>query len=239
MWCFPSQSRSLHSSLTLMKKLKGKSAAEQRWLQRQLKDPYVKASHAQNFRCRSAFKLLEIDDKFRLLRPGSSVVDCGTAPGAWSQVAVQRVNSAGTDPALPHGSVVGIDLLNIPPLDGAHFLSSHDVTDPVTQAKLLELLPGGRADVILSDMAPNASGFREMDHEKLITMCLSLTDLAERILQPGGSLVCKYWDGILAHKLQQKLSSVFSSVQTLKPNASRKDSAERYFLARMYRKPLK
>ncbi|KAL7379371.1 hypothetical protein ABVT39_026725 [Epinephelus coioides] len=239
MWCFSQQRRFLHSSLCLMKKLKGKTAAEQRWLQRQLKDPYVKASHAQNFRCRSAFKLLEIDDKFRLLKPGYSVVDCGAAPGAWSQVAVQRVNSAGTDPESLHGTVVGIDLLNIPPLDGAHFLSSHDVTDPVTHAKLCDLLPNGQAHVILSDMAPNASGFREMDHEKLITMCLSLIDLAERILQPGGSLVCKYWDGILAHKLQEKLSGVFKSVQTLKPNASRKDSAERYFLARMYRKPVK
>ncbi|XP_034395283.1 rRNA methyltransferase 2, mitochondrial isoform X2 [Cyclopterus lumpus] len=216
MWCFSLQRRCLHSSLGLMKKLKSKTPAEQRWLQRQLKDPYVKASHAQHFRCRSAFKLLEIDDKFRLLQPGRIVVDCGAAPGAWSQVAVRRVNSDRTD--------------------GAHFLSSHDVTDPATHAKLLELLPGGRADVILSDMAPNASGVREMDHEKLIVTCLSLADLAERVLQPGGSLVCKYWDGILARKLQEKLSSVFGHVQTLKPNASRKESAERYFLARMYRK---
>ncbi|XP_041813408.1 rRNA methyltransferase 2, mitochondrial isoform X2 [Chelmon rostratus] len=239
MWGFSLQRRALHASVCLMKKLKGKTAAEQRWMLRQLKDPYVKASHAQNFRCRSAFKLLEIDDKFRLLQPGHSVVDCGAAPGAWSQVAVQRVNSAGTDPDLPFGTVVGVDLLNIPPLDGAHFLSNHDVTDPATHAKLLELLPSGQAHVILSDMAPNASGFREMDHERLIMMCMSLIDLAERILQPGGSLLCKYWDGILAHKLQERLSSVFKSVQTLKPHASRKDSAERYFFARMYRKPVK
>uniref|UniRef100_UPI0037E8F406 rRNA methyltransferase 2, mitochondrial n=1 Tax=Semicossyphus pulcher TaxID=241346 RepID=UPI0037E8F406 len=236
MWCFSLQRRYLHSSLCLMKNLKSKTPAEQRWLQRQLKDPYVKASQQQNYRCRSAFKLLEIDDKFRLLQPGYSVVDCGAAPGAWSQVAVQRVNSAGTAPESPHGTVIGVDLLNIPPLDGAHFLSSHDVTDPATHAKLLELLPDGRAHVILSDMAPNASGFREMDHEKLIVMCLSLIDLAEKILQPGGSLLCKYWDGTLTHKLQERLSSVFSSVRTLKPNASRKDSAERYFFARMYRK---
>lgn len=222
-----------------MKKLKGKTPAEQRWVLRQLNDPYVKASHALNFRCRSAFKLLEIDDKFRLLQPGYSVVDCGAAPGAWSQVAVQRVNSAGTDSELPRGSVVGIDLLNIPPLDGAHFLSNHDVTDAATHAKLQGLLPHGQAHVILSDMAPNASGFREMDHERLIMMCLSLVDLAEKILQPGGWLVCKYWDGILTHKLQEQLSSVFVSVRTVKPNASRKDSAERYFLARTYRKKSK
>ncbi|KAK5913650.1 hypothetical protein CgunFtcFv8_008165 [Champsocephalus gunnari] len=209
MWSFSFQRRFLHSSLCLMKKLKkSKTAAEQRWLQRQLKDPYVKASHKQNFRCRSAFKLLEIDDKFRLLQPGCSVVDCGAAPGAWSQVAVHRVNSAGTDPAAPPGTVVGIDLLHIPPLDGAHFLSCHDVTVPPTHAKLLELLP-------------KRSG----------------SYLAEKILLPGGSLLCKYLDGILAHELQEKLSRVFNSVQTLKPNASRKDSAERYFLARIYKKP--
>lgn len=140
---------------------------------------------------------------------------------------------------LPRGTVVGIDLLHIPPLDGAHFLSNHDVADPATHAKVLELLPSGQAHIILSDMAPNASGFRDMDHEKLITLCLTLIDLAGKILQPGGSLLCKYWDGILTQKLQQKLSSVFGSVRTLKPNASRKDSAEKYFLARMYRKPIK
>lgn len=143
------------------------------------------------------------------------------------------------DPESPFGTVVGIDLLNIPPLDGAHFLSSHDVTDPSTHTKLLELLPGGQAHVILSDMAPNASGFKEMDHERLITMCFSLLDLAEKILKPGGSLMCKYWDGALAQKLQEKLSGVFGSVRTLKPNASRKDSAEKYFFARMYKKPMR
>ncbi|XP_047212328.1 rRNA methyltransferase 2, mitochondrial-like isoform X1 [Girardinichthys multiradiatus] len=240
MWGFSVWRRCIHCSLSVMKKLKGKTAAEQRWVLRQLKDPYVKASHAQNFRCRSAFKLLEIDDKFRLLQPGYSVVDCGAAPGAWSQVAVERVNSAGTSRhGLPRGTVIGIDLLNIPPLDGAHFLSSHDVTHTATHAKLLELLPQGQAHVILSDMAPNASGFRDMDHERLITMCLSLIDLAEMILLPRGSLLCKYWDGVLSHQLQEKLSSVFHSVRSIKPDASRKDSAERYFLARMYKKPVK
>ncbi|XP_017288993.1 rRNA methyltransferase 2, mitochondrial [Kryptolebias marmoratus] len=239
MWSLSLQRRCFHSSPSLMKKLKGKTPAEKHWLLRQLKDPYVKASHDQNFRCRSAFKLLEIDDKFRVLQPGYSVVDCGAAPGAWSQVAVQRVNSAGTDQESPHGTVIGIDLLHIPPLDGAHFLSSHDVTDPATHAKLRELLPRGRAHVILSDMAPNASGFRDMDHERLITMCLSLIDLADKVLQPRGSLLCKYWDGGLTHHLQEKLESVFGSVRTIKPDASRKDSAERFFLAQLYRKPVR
>lgn len=163
----------------------------------------------------------------------------GTWQDYWCQKNQWRSFLFIVDSELPRGTVVGIDLLNIPPLDGAHFLSSHDVADPATHAKLIELLPSGQAHVILSDMAPNASGYRNMDHEKLITLCLSLIDLAGKILQPGGSLVCKYWDGILAQTLQEKLSSVFGSVRTLKPNASRKDSAERYFLARMYRKPIK
>lgn len=143
------------------------------------------------------------------------------------------------EPESPLGTVIGIDLLNIPPLDGAHFLSSHDVTDPRTHAQILELLPRGEAHVILSDMAPNASGFKEMDHERLIAMCFCLLGLAEKILKPGGSLICKYWDGALAQKLQEELSSEFGSVRTLKPSASRKDSAEKYFFAQMYKKPIK
>lgn len=150
-----------------------------------------------------------------------------------------EIFSSVLDPDSPYGTVIGVDLLHIPLLDGAHFLSSHDVTDPATHAKLQELLPEGQAHVILSDMAPNASGFREMDHERLIGMCLSLLDLAEKVLRPGGSLVCKYWDGGLARRLQDKLSSVFGCVRTFKPDASRKDSAERYFLARTYKKPIK
>ncbi|XP_061905360.1 rRNA methyltransferase 2, mitochondrial-like [Entelurus aequoreus] len=233
MFTSPIQRRLIHLTWRHPKK---KSPAEKRWLVRQSNDPYVKASHAGNFRCRSAFKLLEIDDKFRLLQPGCSVVDCGAAPGAWSQVAVHRVNAAGTDSKLPCGTVLGIDLQNMHALDGAHFLSSHDVTDPATHAKLSRLLPGGQAHLLLSDMAPNASGFRDLDHERVVTLCFSLLDLAEKILRPGGSLLCKYWDGSLAGGLQDKLSLAFGSVQSLKPNASRKDSAERYFLARKYSK---
>ncbi|XP_056144537.1 rRNA methyltransferase 2, mitochondrial [Lampris incognitus] len=243
MWLSAVHKRCLHTSLRLLKKspktLKGRTTTAQHWLFRQLNDPFVKASHDLNYRCRSAFKLLEIDDRFDILRPGYSVVDCGAAPGAWSQVAVERVNSNGKNTDLPCGTVIGIDLLNIASLDGAHFLSSHDITDPVTHARILELLPNKQAHVILSDMAPNASGFKEMDHEKLITMCFTLLDLAERVLQPEGTLVCKYWDGIFAPKLQEKLSDVFSGVRVLKPKACRKDSAELFFLARMYKKPAK
>ncbi|XP_072531028.1 rRNA methyltransferase 2, mitochondrial [Salminus brasiliensis] len=230
----------IHSSATVLKKapmkLKGRSGAEQRWLVRQLSDPFVKAAHSQNYRCRSAFKLLDIDETYGLLKPGLSVIDCGAAPGAWSQVAVQRVNSAGERPDLPRGSVIGIDLLHMAPLEGAHFLSHHDITDPATHAELQRLLPQAHADVILSDMAPNASGLRALDHERLVSMCLSLLELADKVLRPGGSLVCKYWDGVLTHKLRDGLARAFRDVKTVKPKASRKESAELYFLARTFRK---
>ncbi|XP_076122883.1 rRNA methyltransferase 2, mitochondrial [Alosa pseudoharengus] len=232
--------RCIQTSATTLKKapqnLKGKSPADQRWIVRQLKDPFVKAAHVQNYRCRSAFKLLEIDDKHKILRPGFSVVDCGAAPGAWSQVAVQRVNATGENPEQPCGFVIGVDLLHIAPLDGAHFLTNQDITSPATHVELQRLLPGGLADVILSDMAPNASGFREMDHERLIAMCLSLLDLSDKVLTPGGCLVCKCWDGGLTWKLQQGLAEIFKEVKTVKPKASRKESAELFFLAKLFKK---
>jgi len=129
-----------------------------------------------------------------------------------------------------------VDLLNIAAMDGAHFLCSQDATDPATHARLRSLLPAdARADVILSDMAPNASGFRDMDKERLVAMCLSLVDLSEMLLRPGGSLLCKYWDGFAAPSLQRSLAAVFGDVRSVKPKASRKESSEKYFLARMYR----
>ncbi|XP_026856314.1 rRNA methyltransferase 2, mitochondrial isoform X2 [Electrophorus electricus] len=216
--------------------MKGRKSADQRWLVRQMSDPFVKAAHSQNYRCRSAFKLIEMDEKYSILKPGFSVIDCGAAPGAWSQVAVQRVNSTGERPDLPRGSVIGIDLLHIAPLEGAHFLFNQDITDANMHTVLQRLLPQTHADVILSDMAPNASGFRELDHERLVSMCFSLLELAEKLLRPGGSLVCKYWDGASTHKLREHLTHSFRDVRTVKPKASRKESAELYFLARMFRK---
>lgn len=139
-------------------------------------------------------------------------------------------------PDLPKGYVFGIDLLQISSLQGAYFLSDRDITSPATHAELLELLPQTYADVILSDMAPNATGLRELDHERLVCMCLSLLELAEKLLRPGGSLLCKYWDGALTNKLREGLARAFQDVKTVKPKASRKESAELYFLARTYRK---
>ncbi|KAG8433001.1 hypothetical protein GDO86_017318 [Hymenochirus boettgeri] len=200
-----------------------------------MKDPYVKEAQAHNFRCRSAFKLLEIDSKHRILHPGSHVIDCGAAPGAWSQVAVEKVNSLGRNSSKPVGFVVGVDLLTISPLDGAVFLSNADITDSETQNKIISILPTGKADVILSDMAPNATGIRDLDHQRLADMCLSLLALSEKVLHPGGSFLCKLWDGSEIQLIRDQLRQRFQDVRTVKPKASRTDSAEIYLLAKLYR----
>uniref|UniRef100_A0A8C0WW42 rRNA methyltransferase 2, mitochondrial n=1 Tax=Castor canadensis TaxID=51338 RepID=A0A8C0WW42_CASCN len=213
---------------------KDRTGAEHLWLMRHLKDPFVKAARAETYRCRSAFKLLEVDRRHQLLRPGLRVLDCGAAPGAWSQVAVQRVNATGTDPRSPVGFVLGVDLMHIAPLEGATFLCPADVTDPRTLQRALELLPGGKADVILSDMAPNATGIRGLDHDRLISLCLTLLDVAAAILLPGGTLLCKTWAGSQSRQLQRRLAEEFQSTRTVKPEASRKESAEVYLLGMRY-----
>ncbi|XP_063790683.1 rRNA methyltransferase 2, mitochondrial [Pseudophryne corroboree] len=225
------QLRCLHVTLGLEK---AKTGAEQQWLTRQQRDPYVKAAHAQNYRCRSAFKLLEIDKEHKILRPGQHVIDCGAAPGAWSQVLVDKVNALGQDPALSVGFVLGVDLLHITPLDGAVFLPKCDVTLPATHEKIRSLLPSGQADVILSDMAPNASGIRELDHQRLVSMCLSLLDFAEMVLRPGGSFLCKLWDGSESNSMRDRLRRRFQHVKTLKPKASRMESAEIFLLGKLH-----
>ncbi|XP_068765229.1 rRNA methyltransferase 2, mitochondrial [Struthio camelus] len=224
--------RCFHAAVALLKR---KTGADHQWLERHLKDPFVKATKQQNYRCRSAFKLLEIDDKLHILRPGLSVLDCGAAPGAWSQVAVERVNALGTDPTVPTGFVLGIDLLRISPLDGAVFLSETDITDPSTLRTIHSLLPAEKVDVILSDMAPNATGIKELDHQKLISLCLGLLNLSQSLLKPKGTLLCKFWDGQDSRLLQGRLKEQFQDVRTVKPQASRKDSAESYYLARLYK----
>ncbi|KAM4632267.1 rRNA methyltransferase 2, mitochondrial [Discoglossus pictus] len=226
------QRRIFHNSQSLEK---AKTGAEQRWLNRHMNDPYVKAAQTQNYRCRSAFKLLEIDKKYKILQPGLQVIDCGAAPGAWSQVAVQKVNAFGGDSAGTVGFVLGVDLLHISPLEGAVFLSNSDITDPATQQKIISVLPSGKADVILSDMAPNASGIRELDHQKLVNMCLSLLDFSEKVLLPGGTFLCKLWDGGDSKIIRDKLLQRFLDVRTVKPKASRKESAETYMLAKLYK----
>ncbi|XP_078096353.1 rRNA methyltransferase 2, mitochondrial isoform X4 [Mustelus asterias] len=220
---------------TTVEQLK-KTPAEQRWLSRQLRDPYVKSARQQNYRCRSAFKLLEIDDKHNILRPGISVIDCGAAPGAWSQVAVDRVNATGYDLDAPVGFVVGVDLLHILPLEGALFLPNSNLLEPAVQARIQESLPVGEAQVILSDMAPNASGIRQLDQQQMTELSFCVLELARRVLSPGGTLLCKFWDGTNSRLVQSQLIKLFREVKTLKPAASRKESSELYYLAKYYKK---
>ncbi|XP_066432405.1 rRNA methyltransferase 2, mitochondrial [Eleutherodactylus coqui] len=227
------QRRSLHITPRVQK---AKTGAEQIWLTRQHKDPYVKAAHVQNYRCRSAFKLIEINKEHKILQPGNRVVDCGAAPGAWSQVLVDKVNALGQDPAVSVGFVLGVDLLHITPLEGATFLCRCDLTEPTTHRKIIDLLPSGQADVILSDMAPNASGIKELDHQRLVSMCLSLLDVSDTVLRPGGNFLCKIWDGGKSNLIRDKLQQRFQHVRIVKPKASRTESAEIYLLAKSHKK---
>ncbi|KAM4878150.1 rRNA methyltransferase 2, mitochondrial isoform 2-T2 [Thomomys bottae] len=233
--CAPFRYQTFH---TAPHSYKGRTGTEHLWLMRHLKDPFVKAAKVESYRCRSAFKLLEMNKRHELLRPGLRVLDCGAAPGAWSQVAVQRVNATGTDPRSPVGFVLGVDLLHILPLEGATFLCPADVTDPRTLQRILEQLPGRSADVILSDMAPNATGIRALDHDKLISLCFTLLDMAADILSPGGTMLCKTWAGSQSQKLQKRLAIEFQNTKILKPEASRKESAEVYFLATQYHRKM-
>ncbi|KAM9210747.1 rRNA methyltransferase 2, mitochondrial [Dugong dugon] len=227
---------SLQRFHTAVSCLKGRTGTEHLWLMRHLKDPFVKAAKVESYRCRSAFKLLEMNERHQILRPGLRVLDCGAAPGAWSQVAVHSVNAAGTDPSSPIGFVLGVDLLHIFPLEGATFLCPADVTDLRTFQRIRELLPGRRVDVILSDMAPNATGISALDHDRLISLCWSLLDLAPHILHPGGTFLCKIWAGSQSHRVQKRLTQEFQSTRTIKPSASRKESSEVYLLATQYRR---
>ncbi|KAL3876745.1 hypothetical protein ACJMK2_034542 [Sinanodonta woodiana] len=226
--------RNINISFNLRKKspenLKGKSLSSQLWLRRQLNDPYVQKARVENWRCRSAFKLLEIDDKRDILKPGNIVIDCGAAPGSWSQVAVKRVNSSAENPGDPTGIVIGIDIQHMFPVPGATILDQHDFTKKETQVKITELLSGKQADVVLSDMAPNASGSRELDHDQIVQLCMSVLEFSSKVLRPGGTVLCKLWMGRDTQTLNSVMDRMFDRVKVVKPDASRSDSAEIFLL---------
>jgi 23S rRNA (uridine2552-2'-O)-methyltransferase len=211
-----------------MAKLKGdkrRTPSSRAWLERQLSDPYVARAKREGLRSRAAFKLMEIDDKYRLLKPGARVVDLGAAPGGWSEVAVKRIG--------PQGRVVGIDLLDIKPIKGVDFIKL-DFLDDSAPARLKELL-GGNADVVLSDMAANATGHRQTDHLRIIALAEAAAEFAREVLGKGGSFLCKVLQGGTETTLLAELKKDFSAVRHIKPPASRSDSAELYLLAQGYR----
>ena len=214
-----------------MKKLRvngRRSHSSRLWLERQLNDPYVTRARREGFRARAAYKLIEIDDRHRLLKPGARVVDLGAAPGSWSQVAAQRVGAGQGS-----GRVLAVDLLAMAPVPGVEFLRL-DFLDADAPDVIKSVL-GGAADVVLSDMAQNAIGHRKTDHLKIIALAEAAADFAREVLAPGGSFVCKVLQGGTESTLLAALKQGFAAVKHLKPAASRADSAELYLLGTGFR----
>ena len=209
-------------------KMGRRSLSSKLWLERQLNDPYVARAKREGFRGRAAFKLIEIDDKYRLLKKGRRVVDLGAAPGGWSQVAAKRVGAEeGT------GKIVAIDLLPMAPLPGVQFIEL-DFLDPHAPEAIKSLL-GGPADVVLSDMAANATGHRQTDHLRIMALAEAAADFGRELLSPGGAFLCKVLQGGTETTLLAALKCDFASVKHVKPSASRADSAELYLLATGFR----
>ena len=204
---------------------KRKSQSSRKWLERQLNDPYVARAKREGYRSRAAFKLIEIDDKHHLFRQGSRVVDLGAAPGGWSQVAAKRIG--------PSGRVVAIDILDMDEVPGVTF-AQFDFLDPDAPERLKAML-GGQADVVLSDMAANATGHRQTDHLKIMALVEAAAEFAGEVLQPGGSFLAKVIQGGTEGALLATLKRDFASVKHVKPAASRADSAELYVLATGFR----
>ena len=204
---------------------RGRTASQKRWLERQLNDPYVARAKREGYRSRAAFKLIEIDERFKLLKPGQRIVDLGAAPGGWSQVAAKIVGGS--------GRIVGIDLLEIEPMVGVEFITL-DFLDPEAPGLLTGLL-GGPADLVLSDMAANTPGHKQTDHLRIIGLAETAAEFAREILAPGGSYLAKVFQGGTEGTLLADLKRDFAAVRHVKPNASRADSSELYVLATGYR----
>jgi 23S rRNA (uridine2552-2'-O)-methyltransferase len=220
-----------------LKDQKRRTASSRAWLTRQISDPYVARAKREGFRSRAAFKLAEIDDRYKLLKPGACVVDLGAAPGGWSEIAERRVGAG--------GRVVALDILEMKAILGVEFLQL-DFLDRSAPARLEALLGGNgegkgqakveaKADVVLSDMAANATGHRQTDHLRIMALAEAAADFARQVLAPGGAFLCKVLQGGTEATLLAELKRDFASVKHVKPPASRADSAELYLLAKGFR----
>jgi 23S rRNA (uridine2552-2'-O)-methyltransferase len=208
-----------------LKAEKRRTASSRAWLERQIGDPYVALARRERFRSRAAYKLIEIDDKYRLLKPGARVVDLGAAPGGWSEIAARRVGAS--------GRVVALDILDMKPIAAVEFFKV-DFLDEAAPERLRRIL-GGKADVVLSDMAANTTGHRQTDHLRIMALAEAAAQFAREVLAPGGSFLCKVLQGGTEAALLAELKRDFESVKHVKPPASRADSAELYLLARGFR----
>ena len=216
-----------------LKDQKTRTASSRAWLTRQISDPDVARAKREGLRSRAAFKLAEIDARYKVLKPGARVVDLGAAPGGWSEIAARRVGGGGL--------VIALDILEMNPIPGVEFLQL-DFLDPSAPARLESMLAknaGGRtqakADVVLSDMAANTTGHRQTDHLRIMALAEAAADFARQVLAPGGAFLCKVLQGGTETTLLAGLKRDFSSVKHVKPPASRADSAELYLLAQGFR----
>jgi len=198
------------------------------WLERQLNDPYVAQAKREGYRSRAAYKLIEIDDKYHFLKPGLTVVDLGAAPGGWSQIAAKRVGATSGK-----GRVIAIDLLEMPEIPGVTFAQLDFLADDAP-ARLLQMI-GGRADAVLSDMAPNTTGHRKTDQLRILGLVEGAAAFAAEVLNPGGTFVAKVFQSGADAELVTQLKRDFTSVRHVKPASSRQDSSERYVLAMGFR----
>jgi len=216
-----------------VKSARGRTVSSTRWLQRQLNDPYVKRAQVEGYRGRAAFKILELDEKYRFLVPGARIVDLGCAPGGWCQVATARVNAQGERRDKAVGTVLGIDLQEVEPIAGVE-LYQLDFLQEGAEAQVESWL-GGAADVVMSDMAASSSGHKQTDHLRIIALCEAAAYFAFDVLAPGGTFVAKVLAGGAEGDLQKILKQQFTKVANIKPPASRADSSEKFVVATGFR----
>lgn len=206
-----------------------RTSSSQKWLQRQINDPYVRAAHDQGFRGRAAFKIEQLNHQFHFFKPGKRVVDLGCAPGGWTQVAVRLVHSTNENPL-----VVGIDLLPTAPISGAKMIQM-DFTDDNAPAVLWDLMGGHKADIVMSDMAANTTGNHSLDHLRIMNLVKMAYDFALKVLNPNGVFIAKIFQGGTESKFLLQMKKDFQVVKHAKPDASRRDSSEFYVVATGFR----
>ncbi|WP_370286129.1 RlmE family RNA methyltransferase [Pseudooceanicola nanhaiensis] len=216
-----------------VKTARGRKLSSTRWLQRQLNDPYVQRAKAEGYRGRAAFKIMELDDKFRFLVPGARVVDLGCAPGGWIQVAVPRINALGEKSGKAVGRIIGVDLQAVDPIPGAE-IHQLDFMEDDADEKVKDWL-GGQADVVMSDMATASSGHKQTDHLRIIALCEAAAYLAFDVLAENGTFVAKVLAGGAEGELQKLLKQKFTKVANMKPPSSRSDSSEKFVVATGFR----
>ena len=216
-----------------LKTAKGRKISSTRWLERQLNDPFVKQAKIEGYRSRSAFKILELDDKFQFLTPGARVLDLGCAPGGWSQIAAKKTNADGAKKNKKQGFVLGIDLKEVEPIDGVQ-VEILDFQEDDSEKKVKDWI-GKKVNVVMSDMAPSSSGHKKTDHLRIVNLCELAAYFAFEVLESGGTFIAKVLAGGAESELQKVLKNNFSAVANVKPMSSRSDSSEKFVVAKGFR----